>query len=249
VLSLFPDNTLRPRSAITRAHAYVLMARGLEKAGAPGLRRGRFQGLEGGALRVRDGEAEGRYAIGPAVRLFRSLGGASAAASSLSLSPGDALQYVLQDKTVVYLDVAQSRHGPSSDRDSRYYRWEVRLTPREVAEAVARYGRVGTVLDLEPRRLGVSGRVVELVVRGNEGDLLLRGLRVRWGLGLRENLFVIERERDAAGAVEAFLIAGKGWGHGVGLCQVGAFGMARAGASFDAILKHYYVGTSLEAHE
>jgi stage II sporulation protein D len=189
------------------------------------------------------------HPLAPDVRLFRSLDGSVQAPSELILEAGEKVRFVLHEGRVSFLEVQQSLMGASADRDSRYYRWEVRLTPREVAEAVARYGRVGTVLDLEPRRLGVSGRVVELVVRGNEGDLLLRGLRVRWGLGLRENLFVIERERDAAGAVEAFLIAGKGWGHGVGLCQVGAFGMARAGASFDAILKHYYVGTSLEAHE
>ena len=84
-------------------------------------------------------------------------------------------------------------------------------------------------------------------MRGSEGDLLLRGLRVRWGLGLRENLFVIQRERDSRGGVAAFVFTGKGWGHGVGLCQVGAFGMAKAGATSEQILKHYYSGIALEA--
>ena len=65
---------------------------------------------------------------------------------------------------------------------------------------------------------------------------------MRWGLGLRENLFVIDRERGPRGDVERFVITGKGWGHGVGLCQVGAFGMAQAGSSFEAILRHYYSG-------
>jgi stage II sporulation protein D len=69
---------------------------------------------------------------------------------------------------------------------------------------------------------------------------------VRWGLGLRENLFVVDRERDAEGAVERFVFTGKGWGHGVGLCQVGAFGMAQSGSSFDVILRHYYTGIQLE---
>ncbi len=53
---------------------------------------------------------------------------------------------------------------------------------------------------------------------------------MRWGLGLRENLFVIDREKDAAGDVTRFVFTGKGWGHGVGLCQVGSLGMAQAGA-------------------
>ena len=100
--------------------------------------------------------------------------------------------------------------------------------------------------DLLPRRLGISGRVVELAVTGTGGELLLKGLQVRWGLGLRENLFVVDRERDAAGAVERFVFTGKGWGHGVGLCQVGAFGMAQSGSTYEQILQHYYTGVGLE---
>jgi stage II sporulation protein D (peptidoglycan lytic transglycosylase) len=90
--------------------------------------------------------------------------------------------------------------------------------------------------------------VVELAVLGGRDreEVVLKGLKVRWGLGLRENLFVIDRETDARGAVERFVFTGKGWGHGVGLCQVGAFGMARAGSSFEDILKHYYTGITLQ---
>jgi stage II sporulation protein D len=249
VLSPFPDNTLRPAAAITRAQAYVLLARALEKAGPPELRSGKFERLGPEGFAVTIGEETLTYRLDPAVRLYRNLGGATAAASEISLSPGDAVKLVQREGRVDYLEIAQTRHGVAADRDSRYYRWEVRETPEEVGRGIARYGRVGIVRDLEPRKIGVSGRVVELAVRGSEGDLLLRGLRVRWGLGLRENLFVIERERDSKGGVAAFVFTGKGWGHGVGLCQVGAFGMAKAGASFEQILKHYYSGIALEALE
>jgi stage II sporulation protein D len=87
--------------------------------------------------------------------------------------------------------------------------------------------------------------VVELAVLGSSGELPLRGLKIRWALGLRENLFVVERERDAKGNVARFVFTGKGWGHGVGLCQVGAYGMARSGASYEQIVKHYYRGIAL----
>lgn len=120
--------------------------------------------------------------------------------------------------------------------------WQVSLEPAAVARAVGRYGSVGRVLDLVPTEVGVSGRVVALRVVGSEGELELQGQKVRLGLGLRESLFVLHRETDASGAVERFVITGKGWGHGVGLCQVGASGMARAGASFEEILTHYYTG-------
>jgi stage II sporulation protein D len=123
----------------------------------------------------------------------------------------------------------------------------VRLRPEQVARAVARYGEVGRVLDLVPTRVGVSGRVVELRVVGSEGELDLRGERVRVGLGLRESLFVLHRETGPLGELERFVVTGKGWGHGVGLCQLGAAGMARAGSSFEEILKHYYTGVALSA--
>jgi stage II sporulation protein D len=80
---------------------------------------------------------------------------------------------------------------------------------------------------------------------GSEGELPLKGLQVRWGLGLRENLFVIDRERAPDGSVARFIFTGKGWGHGVGLCQVGASGMAVQGATYDQILSHYYRGVRL----
>jgi len=57
---------------------------------------------------------------------------------------------------------------------------------------------------------------------------------------------VIDREIDTRGAIERFVITGKGWGHGVGLCQVGAFGMAQAGSTYEQILQHYYTGVGLE---
>ena len=246
VLSPFPDNTLRPNAPITRAQAVAALSQAVAKAGAPGIVSAEFRGAAQGAMTVKlEGTSEATYPVDSWVRLFRALNGTRLAASELQLAAGDNVRLVLQDGKVAFLEADQSRLGPSADRTSRYYRWEVRLTPGEVASAVARYGDVGSVRDVVPRRLGVSGRVVELAVLGNESELVLTGLKVRWGLGLRENLFVVDRELDAAGEVSHFVFTGKGWGHGVGLCQVGASGMAQAGASYDQILKHYYSGVAV----
>jgi stage II sporulation protein D len=200
-------------------------------------------------LSVLHGEAADSHTLDPGVRLFRDLDGVHAGASELTLSVGDRVVYVERDGRVVYLEAEQTRRGAAADRSSRYYNWEVRMTPAEVAGAIARYGSVGPVRDIVPKRLGVSGRVVELEVVGALGQLDLKGLQVRWGLGLRENLFVINRETGPRGDIERFVITGKGWGHGVGMCQVGAFGMAQAGSTFDEILKHYYTGVSLSLPE
>jgi peptidoglycan hydrolase-like amidase len=247
ILSPFGDNTLRPAAPLTRVHAVALLARAAEKAGPPALLSGSFRKLEGGEITLEQGE-EGStsYPLSTEARLFRALGETRLPVSELDLLSGDPVRLVVHGGRVDYLEAEQSRLGAAADHTSRYYRWEVRLTPTEVGKAVARYGSVGQVQDVSTRQLGVSGRVVKLAVVGSDGELLLEGLRVRWGLGLRENLFVVDRERDAQGTVERFVFTGKGWGHGVGLCQVGAYGMAQSGSDFDAILKHYYTGVTVD---
>ena len=196
-------------------------------------------------LTVRTDKGEASLPIDLAARLFRSLDGSRLGTSELDLAEGDKVTFVAQGGRITFLEAKQSLLGASADRSSKYYRWEVRMTPDEVSKAIARYGTVGQVRDIVPKRFGVSGRVIEASIVGSDGELVLDGLKVRWGLGLRENLFVIDRERDAAGNVTRFVFTGKGWGHGVGLCQVGSFGMAQAGSTFDHILQHYYTGISL----
>jgi stage II sporulation protein D len=246
VLSPFPDNTLRTNRALSRTQAISLLARAAERAGPPALLTAEFAGVTEGQLTVMLDEAAASYPLDPAVRLFRNLDGTRVAASGLTLAVGDRVDFVVQDGRVTYLEAEQTRKGVAADRSSRYYRWEVRMTPAEVAKAVSRYGSVGVIQDVEPRRIGVSGRVVDLAVIGDKGELVLKGLKVRWGLGLRENPLLIERERDGNGRVERFVFTGKGWGHGVGLCQVGAFGMAQSGSTYQQILEHYYSQIRLE---
>ena len=91
----------------------------------------------------------------------------------------------------------------------------------------------------------MSGRVLDLEVIGSAGTAHVRGGRIRSALGLREQLFVIDRAFDDAGRVTHFTFTGRGWGHGVGMCQVGAYGLARAGLPYDKILKTYYTGISV----
>jgi stage II sporulation protein D len=91
----------------------------------------------------------------------------------------------------------------------------------------------------------VSGRVVEIKISGSKGTFYIRGFRIRTALGIRENLFTLDRTFGTDGQVESFIFSGKGWGHGVGLCQVGAYGMALRGKSYEDILHHYYSGVEI----
>ena len=87
---------------------------------------------------------------------------------------------------------------------------------------------------------------MELLILGSETQATVRGLRIRSVLGLRETLFVLDKEHDAEGHVSHYIFTGKGWGHGVGLCQVGAYGMAQSGATYQEILFKYYRDITLD---
>jgi stage II sporulation protein D len=113
----------------------------------------------------------------------------------------------------------------------------------------ARLGRsvrgVGAITDLRVVRRGSSRRVIDLEVIGSQGVGHVRGGRIRSALGLREQLFVIDRLYGEGGRVNGFVFTGRGWGHGVGICQVGAYGLARQGFTVEQILKAYYTGIQL----
>jgi len=98
------------------------------------------------------------------------------------------------------------------------------------------------VTELVPRRRGVSGRILELEVKGGAKPLVLSGeLVIRRALGgLRSSLFMHKKLKNGA-----FEFTGAGFGHGVGLCQWGAMGRAQDGQKAPEILKHYYPGAQL----
>jgi stage II sporulation protein D len=238
---------LRPQDPPRRFEAVALLAATAERLEPPAWMGAGFVDAADGELIARRAGGPERWPLDPAAAFSRRLDGRPLEVPELLLTVGDPLRIVVQAGRIVFLEVDHSRHGSAADQGSRYYRWEVRLTPEEVARGVSRFGDAGEVRDLLVRRRGVSRRVAELEVQGSRGNLTLRGLDIRRALGVRENLFVVERELAEDGGVARFIIAGKGWGHGVGLCQVGAYGMARAGSSFEDILRHYYTGVEVRS--
>lgn len=115
---------------------------------------------------------------------------------------------------------------------------------REVAcqEIGAKLG-VSGVRGVEVTRRGISGRALRVVIAGQDGNKELDGPTVRRALALPDTLFVpIAVRRNGACAVR---FVGRGWGHGVGMCQNGAYGLARGGASYREILSTYYVGVEI----
>ncbi|MDH3404255.1 MAG: hypothetical protein OES32_09350, partial [Acidobacteriota bacterium] len=96
---------------------------------------------------------------------------------------------------------------------------------------------------------GRSGRVARIRFTAEDGRVAeMEGLAVRWALDLPDTLFTARRLRPAGGEA-GWLFTGRGWGHGVGMCQVGAYGMALRGHGYGDILTHYYSGATLATLE
>lgn len=121
------------------------------------------------------------------------------------------------------------------------YRWQKWVPAGEIARRVQREKDVGEVLSVVSHGRGISGRVAAVEVEGTRGSVLLRGDRIRSVLGgLRSTLFVSRPMLGPDGKPTYFIFSGGGWGHGVGMDQSGAAGMASAGFTYGQILEHYY---------
>ena len=141
-----------------------------------------------------------------------------------------------------------SRVLPGFDQETRdFYRWQVAYTPEELADLIgARLGAdLGPIREMEALARGPSGRIYRLKLSG-ERDYIIIGkeLEIRRALSrthLYSSAFVVDKEAGR------FVLRGAGWGHGVGLCQIGAAAMADEGQTYTAILQHYYRGTTVSA--
>ena len=128
-----------------------------------------------------------------------------------------------------------------------FHDWTVRYDADEISALVRERTGIdfGDILSLEPLERGPSGRIKYLRITGSKhSEVIGKELKIRRALSsshLKSSAF--EVERDPAGA---FVLRGRGWGHGVGLCQIGAAVMAARGHDYRQILQHYYPGTDVE---
>ena len=127
-----------------------------------------------------------------------------------------------------------------------FYRWNVRFTRQELSSLLSRkLGRdFGDIIQLVPLKRGPGGRICQLQIHGTKDSLLIgKELTIRYALSeshLYSSAFEVEQTDDS------FILHGKGWGHGVGLCQIGAAVMGSKGYNYREILAHYYPGTIIE---
>ena len=141
---------------------------------------------------------------------------------------------------------------PDFDQETTdFYRWQVTIEQQELQGLLKKKLGMdfGVIHRLEPVERGASGRLTKLRIVGEKETMVIgKELEIRRVLSashLYSSAFVVKAEADSAGAPEAFTLTGAGWGHGVGLCQIGAALMAERGDEFTQILAHYYPGAEL----
>ncbi len=133
-----------------------------------------------------------------------------------------------------------------------FYRWSVEYSQSEIAEIICSRTGVdfGPIVDLVPLERGVSGRISRLKIVGVKAQKIIgKELEIRKALSrshLYSSAFVVERLMDAGESLpRRFVLHGAGWGHGVGLCQIGAAAMGSRGYGYREILAHYYPGAEI----
>jgi len=247
-LLLFADATLRPKETMSRGRVLHAISSLLEARGLLAIQKGTARPTVSGSLILRSSRGKDQpIVVGRDAFLFRDFGENTYQVKSPALVGGEPATFHVGAKGEVdYLEVRPAPNGASAERFSPFTNWTTELS---VGEVQARLGRsvrgVGSISDLRIARRGSSRRVIDLEVIGSQGVGHVRGGRVRSALGLREQLFVIDRLYGESGHVIGFVFTGRGWGHGVGMCQVGAYGLARQGFTVDQILKAYYTGIEL----
>ena len=142
------------------------------------------------------------------------------------------------------------------DKDDSYFRWEYTVTANQLIQLIL--DKVGIsfdkILELIPLERGISGRITKMEIKGISNnkphDFLIQSeyeiRRVLHPKFLYSSAFIIIANSDADTFLSQLTLKGSGWGHGVGLCQIGSLGMALEGKSYNQILSHYFLSTELK---
>ncbi|MDD4606515.1 MAG: SpoIID/LytB domain-containing protein [Dysgonamonadaceae bacterium] len=137
---------------------------------------------------------------------------------------------------------------------SDFYRWTVEYSQEELSALIKKRSGIdyGDIIEIVPIERGTSGRIIRLKIIGTERIMTIgKELEIRRTLSeshLYSSAFVVETsDENEEGIPGKFTFFGAGWGHGVGLCQIGAAVMADKGYKYEEILEHYYPGAGIES--
>ena len=232
-------------AAMPREELYALLGAWLRKHEALEEVTGKIQAVNGRTLALKADGKLTNFTLPPAIPIFRRLGDRYQEYAKVPVMIGDRAFVQRGPRGIAAVIVQANYDGASFDRTSSFANWTRSYTASELVTSINKRQPIQQVLDLRPVTVDASQRIAELqvIAEGNR-VITLKGLPIRWSLNVPDNLFVIEKTKEADGA-DRYTFFGKGWGHGVGMCQVGAYGMAFRGWTFDRILKHFYTGVEI----
>jgi stage II sporulation protein D len=244
---LRPDLTLQPSRPFSRAEMLKLIRQIYEKRKwMPTLQSGTSRPTVDGKLVLRVGKTDRPLAVRPDVFLFRQFGDAMYSMKEVAVVGGEEVRYQTDPSgAVFYLEIIPTTTPTVAENMSPFTNWNQTLSASAVQSRLSRYVRgIGTLYDVNIKQKGYSRRAVELEIIGSNGVKTLKGGKIRSALRLREQLFVMDK-RYSGDRVSSYTFTGRGWGHGVGMCQYGAYGLAKMGVKYDTIIKHYYTGVDV----
>jgi peptidoglycan hydrolase-like amidase len=222
-----------------------LLFRLIDRKGAFEWQQGVLTSWDGTKMRLVVGGQQKEFALAPDALIYQRIGEERLAQTRGAWIGGELVDFRAENGTIPMLIYSINFANPAADRYSRLAIWQIHLTAAEL-NAAFRSLAIGELTDLRVLERGPSERAVRTEVVGSLGRRTVPAMRLRTFLGLRDTLFSYDIERNARGAVLGATFYGRGWGHGVGMCQVGAYGMALEGATYDEILKKYYKGIELK---
>lgn len=246
--AIHPDLTLKPNKPFTRGQMLRLIRQIFEKKKwMPALQSGTARPTVDGKLVLRVGKTDKQIVIRADAFLFRRFGAEFYPVREVILVGGENVRYQTDASgAITYLEVEPTEAPTVAENMSPFTNWSKTLSAGEVRSRLSRYVRgLGDLIDVNIRMKGYSRRAVDLEIVTTRGTFHLKGGKIRSALRLNEQLFVINKRYGAGNAVASYNFTGRGWGHGVGMCQYGAFGLAKMGVKYDQIIKHYYTGVDL----
>jgi len=237
------ENVFRP---VTRAELAYILKRSLSWL-EDWYHQGTFLNKKGNQLEVLEDKDQRFLSLPESAYLIRNIEEGVFPAHSLVLLGGEKIRWIEKEGKVHLLEVLYPPNTDVLDRSSRYNRWTIRVAREDLEKNILKYyPQIGRLVDLKVLRRGKSRRVIELQVIGDKSSVVVKGLKIKWVLNLKDTLFSVDREFDRDNQLSHYVFSGRGWGHGVGLCQVGAYGMALTGANYRDIISHYYQKVKIE---
>jgi stage II sporulation protein D len=185
------------------------------------------------------------FKIGQDTPIYQRIGEDRVAMTDGMWIGGELFEFRANSGVIELLVYRKNSVNDAADRFSRLAMWQVHKTKQELDTAIKPLN-IGELKGLHVIERGASERPITTEVMGSAGQTRIRALRFRTLFGLRDSLAYFDEERNARGDLIGMSFYGQGWGHGVGMCQIGAFGMALDGATYDDILKKYYTGIELK---